>query len=383
MIERLIKDYKNTDNPVVRNRYGNAAGIVGICTNLLLGAFKLIIGFASNSVSIMADAVNNITDMATSALTIVGFKLSSKKPTKEHPYGYARYEYVSGFVIALFMFVMGLIFAKESFTKIIHPEELTINAATYIILSFAVVAKFIQMMIYRKFAKAINSKTIEATALDSKNDIITSSGILLSMIVMGYFKINIDGYVGFAISILVIISSIGAIKEELEPIIGIVPTQEQVDQISKKLTSYPVVHDIHDMMIHNYGVNNDFISVHVEVDASKDIMEIHDAIDIIENDFREEFGVLMTIHMDPVIIGNPKIDNIREQVSKALKDLDSRLMFHDFRMVEGPTHTNVIFDCVVPQDKDWDKAFFNSYLKEKIKFDGNLIFVVEIDRPFC
>ena len=384
MIEKiLVKDWDKTNDPVVRQRYGNAAGAVGISTNLVLGAVKLAIGLVSHSVSIMADAVNNISDMGTSILTIAGFKLAAKKPTKDHPYGYARYEYVSGFVIALFMFAMGFVFAKESVAKIISPEELTINWTTYAVLGAAVVVKFLQMLAYRRLAKAINSKTIEATALDSRNDIITSLGIFLSMIVMGIFRINIDGYVGLAVSVMVLISSLGAIKEELEPIIGIVPTLEQVNAIETKLKSYPVVLGIHDMVIHNYGVNNDFVTVHCEVDASENIMNIHDQIDIIENDFKTEMNLQMTIHMDPVVVGNPKIENIKVQVSNALKQLDERLMFHDFRMVEGPTHTNVIFDCVVPQDKNWDDEFFKDYLKDKIKYDTCLFFVVEIDRPYC
>lgn len=385
MIEKiLVKDYQNTSDPEVRNRYGKAAGFVGIFTNLILGVIKLFIGLISNSVSIMADAVNNISDMASSAMTIIGFKLSSKKPTHDHPYGYARYEYVSAFVISLFMLVMGLVFAKESFVKIIHPEELSIDTLTYIILGIAVVGKILQLLVYKKFAKAINSQTIEATALDTRNDIITTTGILCSMVIMGLFKINLDGYVGFAVSLLVIWSSIGALKEGLEPIIGIIPTAEQVNLITEKIKSYPVVLGIHDMIIHNYGVNNDFVTVHVEVDASQNVMDIHDQIDIIENDFREEMGILMTIHMDPVIVNNPKIELVKKQVSDALNQLDSELKFHDFRMVEGPTHTNVIFDCVVPQDKNWDKNFFADYLKKRVELKNtNLMFVVEIDRPYC
>lgn len=385
MIEKLlVKDYANTSDPVVRNRYGKAAGFVGIFTNLILGAIKLFIGVVSHSVSIMADAVNNITDMASSALTIIGFKLSSKKPTHDHPYGYARYEYVSAFVIALFMFAMGGVFAKESFTKILHPEELSIDRLTYIILGVAVVGKLFQLLVYKRFAKVTKSQAIEATALDTRNDIITTAGILASMIVMGILEINIDGYVGFAVSLLVLWSSIGAIKESLEPIIGIIPTKEYVDEIEKKIKKYPVVLGIHDMVIHNYGVNNNFVTVHCEVDASQNVMEIHDQIDIIENDFRENMGIMVTIHMDPVVTDNPVIDEIKKQVGTALKELDSRLQFHDFRMVEGPTHTNIIFDCVVPQDKNWDKDFFAAYLSEKVKAeDRQLFFVVEIDRPYC
>lgn len=384
MLEKIfIKDYKNTEDPDVRNAYGNVAGGFGIVTNLILGAMKLVIGIISHSVSIMADAVNNITDMATSALTIVGFKLASKKPNRKHPYGYARYEYVSAFLISIFMLVMGGIFVKESVVKIIHPEDLQIDRLTYIILGIAVAGKLLQLIVYRKFAKVINSNALEATALDTRNDIITTTGILISMIVMGYFKINIDAYVGLAVSLLVVYSSIGAIGESLEPIIGIIPTPEQVKEISDKLLSYPVVKGIHDMVIHNYGVHNDFVTVHCEVDSSKSILDIHDEIDNIENDFREQMGISVTIHMDPVVIGDPFLDDIKAQVNSALRELDPEVNFHDFRMVDGKTHTNVIFDCVVPQEKDYNQEYLKKYLGSKIKTDRNLFFVIEVDRPYC
>ncbi len=384
MIEKIfVRDYRNTGDVNIRNRYGNVAGIFGICTNLLLGTVKLAVGFISNSVSIMADAANNISDMATSVITLIGFRLSRKKPDREHPYGFARYEYVTGLLIGVFMFVMGILFAKESFVKILHPQELTISSSTYLILGIALAVKIFQMCEYFHFAKAIDSGTLKATATDSRNDVITSAGILASMVVMGVFKLNIDGYVGFAISVLVIISSVGTVKEALQPIIGIIPTQEQVKALEAKLTSYPAVLGVHDMIIHNYGVRCDFVTVHCEVDASRNICDIHDDMDRIEDDFRTNEGIQLTIHMDPVVIGNPKLDDLKAQVSKALGELDDTLMFHDFRMVDGPTHINVIFDCVVPQNKNYDGVFFNKYLSERVNSDKTVYFVVEIDRPFC
>lgn len=384
MLEKIfIKNYKNTNDPDVRNAYGNVAGGFGIVTNMLLGVMKLIIGILSHSVSIMADAVNNITDMATSALTIVGFKLASKKPNRKHPYGYARYEYICAFVISIFMLAMGIVFVKESITKIIHPVDLEIDRLTYIILAVAVFGKLLQLVVYKKFAKAIDSQALEASALDTRNDILTTTGILASMIVMGFFKINIDAYIGLAVSVLVVFSSIGALKESIEPIIGIVPTQEQVEEISNKLLSYPAVKGIHDMVIHNYGVHNDFVTVHCEVDSSRSIMDIHDDMDNIENDFRTQMGLAVTIHMDPIVVGNPFLDGIKAQVAQALQELDPDLQFHDFRMVEGKTHTNIIFDCVVPQEKSYDGEYLKTYLSSKVVSDRTLFYVIEIDRPYC
>ena len=252
MLKKLfIKNYKDTDNPEVRNQYGKIAGIFGIATNFILGIIKFIIGLLSNSVSIMADAVNNIADMASSILTIIGFKLSSKKPDKQHPYGYARYEYIAGFVIAILMLIMGLTFAKESIIKIFNPEELIINEITYIILIIAILGKLLQMFVYLDFSKAIQSNTLKTNAVDTRNDIISTTTILISMIIMGIFKINIDGYLALAVSGLMIYSSLQMIKEVLEPIIGIIPTEEQVNEVTQKLLSYTCVRGIHDLVIHN------------------------------------------------------------------------------------------------------------------------------------
>mgnify|MGYP003291098875 CR=1 FL=1 len=243
-------------------------------------------------------------------LLLSRFKLSSKKPDKEHPYGYARYEYVAGFVIAILMLIMGLTFAKESIVKIFNPEELTINSVTYIILVIAIIGKIIQMFVYLDFAKAIDSNTLKTNAIDTRNDIISTTAILISMIIMGIFHINLDGILGLAVSGLIIYSATGMIKEVLEPIIGIVPTEEQVEEITKKLLSYESVEGIHDLVIHNYGVHNDFVTVHVEIDSTLEIMKAHDMMDNIEKDFRDELGIALTIHTDPIIINDPETDKL-------------------------------------------------------------------------
>lgn len=384
MLKRLfIKNYKNTDDPEVRNQYGKVAGVFGIFTNLILGIIKLIIGLISNSVSIMADAANNIADTASSVLTIIGFKLSSKKPDKEHPYGYARYEYVAGFVIAIMMLIMGLTFAKESIVKIFNPEELVINWITYLILVIAIIGKGIQMIVYLDFSKAINSNTLKANSVDTRNDIISTTAILISMIVMEIFKINLDGLLGLAVSGFVIFSSIGMIKEVLEPIIGIIPTEEQVKEITEKLLKYDYVEGIHDLVIHNYGVHNDFVTVHVEIDSKMDIMKAHDMMDNIEKDFRDELGIALTIHMDPIVIGDPKIDILQTKVVQAIHKLDQELKIHDFRVVEGITHTNILFDCIVPFEKDYTEESLKDYLMKEIVPEKEIYYyVIEIDRPF-
>lgn len=384
--QRFIKDYKNTEDIKVRNQYGKVAGIFGIISNLILGVIKLIIGLISNSVSIMADAVNNISDTATSLITMIGFKLSSKKPNRYHPYGYARYEYVSGFVIAILMLITGLFFAKESIVKIFFPEELVINSITYIILGIAILGKILQMIVYIDFAKAIDSNTLKTNAIDTRNDIISTTAILISMIIMGIFKINIDGILGVVVSGFVIFSSVTMIKEVLEPLIGILPTEERIKEITEKLLAYDYILGFHDMVIHNYGVHNDFVTIHIEIDASLSMIEAHDLIDNIENDFKNDLGIDLTIHMDPVIIGNPNVDELKNKVQLAINKLDAELKFHDFRIVEGTTHTNILFDCVVPYEKDYTKDDIVKHLKKNVKSSNpnmKYYFVIEIDRPFC
>ena len=384
MLKKLfIKNYKNTNDPEVRNQYGKVAGIFGIFTNIVLGIIKLIIGILSNSVSIMADAANNIADTASSILTIIGFKLSSKKPDKQHPYGYARYEYVAGFVIALMMLIMGLSFAKESIVKIFNPEELVINWITYLILGIAIIGKIVQMIIYLDFSKAINSNTLKANSVDTRNDIISTTAILISMIVMRIFKINLDGFLGLAVSGFVVYSSIQMIKEVLEPIIGIVPTEEQVNEITEKLLKYDYVEGIHDLVIHNYGVHNDFVTVHVEIDSKMDIMKAHDMIDNIEKEFKDDLGIALTIHMDPIVVGDPKIDMLQTKIVQAIHKLDQELKIHDFRVVQGITHTNIIFDCIVPFEKQHNEESLKEYLMKEIIPENEIYYyIIQIDRPF-
>lgn len=385
MLKRLfIKNYKDIENTEVRNKYGKVAGIFGIISNLFLGIIKLIIGFISNSVSIMADAVNNLSDTLSSLLTIIGFKLASKRPTHEHPYGYARYEYVSGFAIAILMLIMGLTFAKESIVKIIHPEELIINNITFLVLFIAIVGKACQMFVYLDFAKTINSNTLKASAIDTRNDIISTTAILISMLIMEKLNINIDGYLGLAVSIFVVYSSVQMIKEVLEPIIGIIPTKERVDEIKQRILSYDYVQGIHDLVIHNYGVHNDFVTVHVEIDSKMDMLEAHDLMDNIENDFKEHLGIDLTIHMDPIVIGNERVDNLKQLITTTIHQLDECLEIHDFRIVEGTTHTNILFDCVVPYEKDYTADDIVKHLVKNIKPENEkYYYVIEIDRPYC
>ena len=281
-----------------RNKEGIKVGIIGIMINLSLAITKVVLSLITNSVSIMADALNNITDTTSSLLTIIGFKIGNKKPTKLHPYGYARYEYISSFLISIFMVIMSSIFVFESLTKIIKPESLNINNTTYIILFITLIIKIIQYIYYVKMYKKLNSISIKATSVETRNDIITNLSILISMIIMKNFNINIDGYIGLVVSMLLVISSFKIFLESNSLLIGVVPNDEIINLIKSKIMSYEQVQGIHELFVHNYGMNNNYITVHLEVNKNMKLKTINKLCNKIENDFKKE-NYNIVIHIDP------------------------------------------------------------------------------------
>lgn len=320
MIKQLfIKNYQEVDDPKVRNRYGVVSGIFGIVTNFLLFTIKCIIGLLSHSVTIMADAFNNLSDSGSCLLTILGFKLANKPADQKHPYGYARYEYMTGMGVAILILMMGVLFAKSSIDKIFAPEEIMITTSTYLVLIIAILGKVGQMLVYLDFAKSIHSQTIKATAMDARNDILSTSAVLVAMIIMGIFHINIDAYMGLIVSLFIIISAAKMVKETMDPLLGVVPSKEQVKQIKKKILLHPEIKGIHDLVIHNYGVGNDFVTVHAEIPADMDMLVAHDLMDTIEREFKEELGIQLTIHMDPLNLNDQKTQETERKVVQALR----------------------------------------------------------------
>ena len=385
MLKKLfIKDYKNVDNPQVRNQYGIVAGIFGIVTNLILFLIKLVIGIIANSVTIMADAINNLSDFGSCIVTIIGFKLASKPADKEHPYGHARYEYVTGIIVSLLMLVMGVIFAKTSIEKIFAPEEIKLGIETYTVLIVAILGKVLQMVVYLDFAKSIKSSTIKATAMDARNDILTTLTVLITMIVMGIFKINIDAYIGLLVSGFIILSSINSLKDTINPLLGNVPSKEKVEKIKEKILSHKEIIEIHDLRIHSYGEQNDFVTVHAEVPDTMNIVEAHEIADIVEREFKEELNIDLTIHIDPLNVNDEETKKIKEKVENTLKNFDKEISIHDFRVVTAKGHSNVIFDIVIPYGKNYNKYELLGVLEEGFKDEyKKYYFIFNIDRPFC
>ena len=383
----LIKEYQDTQNPKVRFRYGLVAGIFGIISNALLCVFKLIVGIIGNSITIVADAINNFSDAGSSVVTLVGFKLSATPPDNDHPFGHARYEYITSLLVSVTVLFIGILLLKSSIEKCITPEAVSVNVYTYIVLGAAIAMKLVQMLIYLDFSKAISSGALKASAADSRNDVLATVAVLISTIVIDVAgdkispKVSVDGIMGIAVSAFIIVSSILLVKESISPILGEKPSKELVDKITAKILSYDGVIGVHDLVVHSYGENHCFVVAHVEVPQDVEITKSHDVIDNIEHDFWNEMHVRITIHMDPVDTKNEKLAELKLRAQNALANLDEELSLHDFRIVSGQTHTNMLFDVVIPYDSklsldDVKNAMEREFANDPVKY----FFVIDVDR---
>lgn len=383
----FIKDYQDTQNPKVRFRYGLVAGIFGIISNALLCVFKLIVGVVGNSITIIADAINNLSDAGSSVVTLVGFKLSATPPDNDHPFGHARYEYITSLLVSVTVLFIGILLLKSSIEKCITPEEVSVSVYTYVVLGVAIAMKLVQMLIYLDFSKAINSGALKASAADSRNDVLATVAVLISTIVIDVAgdkispKVSVDGIMGIAVSAFIIVSSILLIKEAMSPILGEKPPKELVDKITAKILSYDGVIGVHDLVVHSYGENHCFVVAHVEVPADVDITKSHDVIDNIEHDFWNEMHVRITIHMDPVDTKNKQLAVLKLRAQNAIANIDENLSLHDFRLVSGQTHTNMLFDVVIPYGSKITLDDVKDALKKEFGNDPvKYFFVIDMDR---
>lgn len=348
LVKLFIKDYENVSEPSVRSSYGKFSGKVGIFCNMLLFALKAFIGTITHSVSITADAVNNLSDAASSVISLIGFKMAEKPADKEHPYGHARFEYLSGLTVAVLIIIIGFELFKTSIEKIIHPSEVSFNIIVVIILIVSILVKLWMAFFNKSLGKKINSTTLEATAADSRNDVITTFAVLIASIISHFSGIELDGIIGLAVAVFILYSGIGLIKDTLSPLLGKAPDPEFVNYIQKKIMSYDGVLGTHDLMIHDYGPGRQFASVHVEMAAEDDVLKSHDIIDNIEHDFLEHDNLNLIIHYDPIVTKDDIVNNLRGWLNEQVKTIDPGLSIHDLRVIPGPTHTNLIFDCVIP-----------------------------------
>lgn len=350
LIRIFIKDRESTDKKIVRKKYINLGSGVGVCCNIILFLIKIIIGILSGSVSITADAFNNLSDIGSSAVTAIGYRLSEKPADKEHPFGHGRIEYMSALAVAILIILVGVELLKSSVQKVFNPSALNIETYTVVILFISVVIKLWMFVFNRKIGKKIKSSALIATAQDSINDVAATSAVLVSILICGIFKINIDPYMGIAVALFIIYSGFNTMRETINPLLGMPADPDTVKKIKKTVLSYDGFLGLHDLIIHNYGPGRSFASLHVEVPSTVNIVECHEKIDSCELRLSEELNMEVVIHMDPIVISDERVVKTRQRVSEVLKELDPKLSMHDFRMVDGNEQINLIFDIVVPQN---------------------------------
>lgn len=379
----FIKERNNYSSPVVRRAFGTLCGVVGIVLNIILFLIKLLAGTIANSIAITADAFNNLSDAGSSLITLIGFKLSGKKPEPEHPFGHGRIEYITGLIVAFIIILMGFELISSSVAKIISPQPVEFSLLPLLILIVSILIKLYMAFYNKNIGKKINSATLKATATDSLSDSIATFAVLLSTLISHFLKINIDGYTGVIVAVFILFAGYNAAKDTISPLLGKSPDPEFVKNVEEIVLSHDVAVGIHDLIVHDYGPGRQIISLHVEVPGNADIFEAHDEIDLIERTLKEKLNCEATIHMDPVVTDNEAITELKAVVVNLAKKIDESVTIHDFRMVSGPTHTNLIFDIVVP----FSIKMSDEEIKEEIgrlvsEYNSSYFTVVTVDKAY-
>lgn len=379
----FIDDYKNYNDLTVRRHYGILGSITGILLNILLFIGKYLAGIISGSIAITADAFNNLSDAGSSIITLLGFKLSSKKPDPDHPFGHGRIEYLSGLLVSIIIMFMGYELMRSSISDIINPKSIDTGVISISILIFSILIKLYMFSYNRILGKKISSTVMNATALDSLTDSIATFVVLISMLLLKFADINIDGYSGIVVAIFILYAGFSSMKDTISPLLGQAPSPELVEQIENIVMSHKDILGIHDLVVHDYGPGRLMISLHGEVSGDGDIFVIHDMIDCIENELNEKLNCEAVIHMDPVDANDEKTNDMKSKISQLVKQVNNEITIHDFRMVTGPTHTNVIFDAVVPHDITYTDKEIKEELQNLVHTTYDNIFaVIKIDKSF-
>lgn len=383
LVRRFIKNYQDTKNTNVRTSVGKLSGIVGILNNLFLFVIKFLIGTIVHSVSIQADGVNNLTDAGSNIISILSFHLSNKPADKDHPFGHERTETIASLFVGILILVLGFETAKESISKVIHPGSIDFRIASVIILLISIMVKFWMYAYNKKLSKEYDSSLLEATALDSISDVCGTTAVLVSTLLSPVLHFNLDGYMGIVVSGIILYGAYGLLRDMINSLIGEAPDPELVHNIVDMIMAHPVILGVHDMMLHNYGPNKIFASAHVEVDSSKDIFETHDHIDNIEREVKENMNIDLVLHMDPVKVNDPETELYRAKVVEAIHQIDPKWGFHDFRIVSGPTHANLVFDLVIPFEEKYTQEEIEEMLLKHIESDKKIYLVLTIDHPYA
>lgn len=383
LVRRFIKNYQDTKDANVRTSIGKLSGIVGIFSNLFLFVIKFVIGTIVHSVSIQADGVNNLTDAGSNIISILSFHLANKPADKDHPFGHERTETIASLFVGILILVLGFETAKESISKVIHPESIDFRIASVIILLISIIVKFWMYAYNKKLSKTYDSSLLEATALDSISDVCGTTAVLVSTLLSPVLHFNLDGYMGIVVSGIILYGAYGLLRDMINSLIGEAPDPELVHNIVDMIMAHPAILGVHDMMLHNYGPNKIFASAHVEVDSSKDIFETHDHIDNIEREVKENMNIDLVLHMDPVKVNDLETELYRAKVVEAIHQIDPKWGFHDFRIVSGPTHVNLVFDLVIPFEEKYMQEEIEEMLLKHIDSDKKIYLVLTIDHPYA
>ena len=373
----FIKDSENINSPKVREKYGTLSSVSGVVLNTILFAIKLLAGLLSGSVAIIADAVNNLSDASTNIISFLAFKLGSRPADKDHPYGHGRYEYIAGLTVSILVMIVGFELLKSGVEEVLNPKVLIFELITVIILVASIIIKFIMMLFNYEIGKKINSDVLKATAEDSRNDVISTIAVLVSLVVSHFTSVNLDGYMAVLVALFIMISGVKLIKEMLGPILGKAPDKEMVETLKQKILSYDGVLGIHDLLVHDYGVGRQFASVHAEMSAEENPIKSHETLDTIEMDVLAELNIHLVVHYDPISTENEEINELRSYIETRVKEIDKSLSVHDVRVVYGIDRNIAIFDMVVPFSFAKDDKRLKEEITLKIKekyhsFDTNI-----------
>ena len=383
LIKHFIPNASDVKSPAVRQRYGVVSGVVGILCNALLCTAKIAAGLLTGAVSIVADGINNLSDGGSCVVSLLGFKMAGKPADDKHPFGHGRIEYVAGLIVSFIIVLMGVELAKTSLDKIFHPEEISFSWITPAVLGISILVKLWMCFFNRKMGDKIDSAVLRATAMDSLSDVAATSAVLAGFFIGYWARVNLDGYLGVLVALFILYTGVSTAKGTLDLLLGEAPDPEFVKQIQQEVLSYPEIIGVHDLIVHNYGPGHSVVSLHAEVPCDVDILKIHDTIDNAERDLKKKFDCEVVIHMDPIITDDKETNEIHQKLSSIVRLLDSRVTIHDFRMVKGPTHTNLIFDIVVPhQFRLTDDQVVES-LRQAVKaLDARYEIVVNVDKAY-
>lgn len=383
LIKRFVKNPEQVKENEVRENYAILSTTTGIVVNLVLSIGKIIIGILSNSMSILSDGLNNITDAGSSVVTMIGFKMSQKKMDQDHPWGHGRMEYIAAFIVDLLIILVGIELFQSSIDKIIHPLTPNISEIAIVILVIAILAKLWLFVFYRKIAKKIDSSAIQATAYDSISDTVSTSVVLISTLVTKFTGYNIDGYVSILVAGFILFTGFKAVKEIVDLLLGTKPDPEFIQEIEEFTKNYPEIIGIHDIMVHDYGPGRKILSFHAEVPANSNIEKAHDVIDQLESDLYKKFSAITTIHMDPIAIHDEEINQMREIAEKIVKEISPEASIHDFRITNGGERVNMIFDLLLPFELEKQAEEIEKKIKERIHQENEKYYaVIKVEYPY-